>query len=549
MINPSLQYHHQAPVFFLDRVTLQGFFGQPGSLLSCLAAGISQFYVIGWMGALFTTAAAWWICRSTQALLRSSACARVVDQHPLRGPEEPPAAGESESRKASSRRGSERCLEIQSAHLLPAMLLLAAQSDYAFPIVPVLLGLCLSLGGAVLDRQFRSFRLGWRWSAFALILILLAWLVQGFCLVFVGVTLALETSRLWRPWLQRVTRRPLFQGLRRHAVICIGLAVAGYVAMTFDRQQKLLIEIDLMARQGRWARVIDLAGELHKTTPAAAMDISRALFHLGRLPVDQFSPSLPQPLVLLPLTDAQLQGGGLALVDVLLDLGQVNPAEHGAYETLELQGERLETLKCLARIHELKHQPAAAQIYRNRLHKNPAFRWLMAHPVPSDASSGDGNTPGTAAYESFRLQKDYPGTLMQPDFLLFPLLQANIKNRMAFEYLMGFYLQTRQLDRATQLLQRIDELDYSPIPRTYQEALALFHAVSPSAQTNAPEPGVLPNVSKRLADFLAEYQQLNPGDGTGRRRLEQEWGDTYWAYYFLSDRGASASISATDNYQ
>jgi len=45
---------------------------------------------------------------------------------------------------------------------------------------------------------------------------------------------------------------------------------------------------------------------------------------------------------------------------------------------------------------------------------------------------------------------------------------------MAFEYLMAWYMLTKQLDKFAQNLDRLDDFDYPDIPRHYQEAILIY---------------------------------------------------------------------------
>lgn len=58
--------------------------------------------------------------------------------------------------------------------------------------------------------------------------------------------------------------------------------------------------------------------------------------------------------------------------------------------------------------------------------------------------------------------------------ILLCLLEENSKNKMAFEYLMAWYMLTRQLDKFVRNIRRLDDFDYPDIPRHYEEAVLLY---------------------------------------------------------------------------
>ncbi|MHC4722152.1 MAG: DUF6057 family protein, partial [Planctomycetota bacterium] len=58
------------------------------------------------------------------------------------------------------------------------------------------------------------------------------------------------------------------------------------------------------------------------------------------------------------------------------------------------------------------------------------------------------------------------------------LLEKNKLNRMAFEYLMAWYLLNGRLEDFTQNLNRLDDFGYTDIPRHYAEAVLLYTGIT-----------------------------------------------------------------------
>ena len=72
------------------------------------------------------------------------------------------------------------------------------------------------------------------------------------------------------------------------------------------------------------------------------------------------------------------------------------------------------------------------------------------------------------------MEKDYSFSRYLLETNLLALLEKNRQNQMAFEYLMAWYLLTCQLDKFVQNLDRLDDFDYSEIPRYYEEAILIY---------------------------------------------------------------------------
>jgi hypothetical protein len=634
-IDPSLQYQRQSPLWYLDWTFFLGFFPAAGGLLEYAAAFLGQFYWHAWFGAALTLVLTWALCHLTRRVLESFLFLRELagGQEPepsgrtaVQHRPNPWAAMEVSVRGGLGSRGAGRA--IFSMHLIPAVALVLAQSDYTFPIVRTLLGLLCSVGLTLQYLGMLRRPVAWRGALFPLVVVVLYGFGQGFYLLFVALSLMAELMltkwRGWPMWLwggavsalvplcwpglhaggdaQRYAgllpiepfapslglmvfyplasallavasqqavwsatrrsaparprperrlraRRQALEFLGRHAPVGLGLIAAGCLWVTADPQRKLLVAIDALARRRQWADVMTCATRLRTATPSAGIDIHLALYHLGRLPSDQFSRALPEGLILLPVTNEQLRAAGLSFVDVLLELGHVNHAEHWAYESLELQGEQPLLLQRLALIHYLKGQPEAARVHLNLLRKNPVFRSRADRMLRSPAVTlPELPCLEPATYHALMVNKDYPSSYVQIDSLLLQLLRTNLRNRMAFEYLMAHYLQTRQLDKAVQLLNQLRHYSYPETPLPYEEALVLFRAVSGQSSAEPPDLVIRRGLEDRLRDFTAAYRSAQGQRDVARQGLESKWGSTYWFYYFLADAGAASPLPDAEEY-
>ena len=75
---------------------------------------------------------------------------------------------------------------------------------------------------------------------------------------------------------------------------------------------------------------------------------------------------------------------------------------------------------------------------------------------------------------SVMMLKKHDSLSVKYEQLLPNLLYANQRNRMAFEYLMGWYLLSAQLDKVVQNLYRLNDFNYLQIPQLYEEAILLY---------------------------------------------------------------------------
>jgi len=124
------------------------------------------------------------------------------------------------------------------------------------------------------------------------------------------------------------------------------------------------------------------------------------------------------------------------------------------------------------------------------------------------------------------LEKDYPSLGLSPESMLLCLLEKDPDNRMAFEFLMAWYLTNRQLTRFVKRLEDFRDLGYETLPRHYEEAVMVYAA---TARTTVQLRGYEPRdkVRRRMADFLRTLQRYGGNKQAARANLVQDHGDTY----------------------
>jgi hypothetical protein len=294
------------------------------------------------------------------------------------------------------------------------------------------------------------------------------------------------------------------------------------------------MRIESDARQSRWERVLETARGLPVRPRAAArLRISQALFHTGRLTKEMFAFAQWRGADLLP---SMKDGMDVCypLSETLLELGQVNLAEHFAHEALEVNGERPELLWLLARINVLKDRAQAARVFLNRLRKVPFHRKEAEHRLLAlEADPTLAGEPDIARIRPLRVDSDYAESGIPPEMLLHQLLQANRRNRMAAEYLMAHYLLSGQTERIVRDLGVLDDVGAWETPRHIEEAI-LLHAAAQMGQ------GVDLRGRRISAGTLRRFEQIqemlsrNGGKAAGiEAALLRDFGDTFWFYSLL----------------
>jgi hypothetical protein len=328
-------------------------------------------------------------------------------------------------------------------------------------------------------------------------------------------------------------------GWRQAFPIAICLAGCVLVGLAHDGQRKLGAQIEYSSGHGDSARALLLARQLAGVSPAMQIRLQYALWKQGQLLDDLFSFQGRHYRELFPGLEVGPQVGR-PQVEPLLELGLVNDAEHYAHEALEIEGDRPDLLEQLARINVLKGRPEAARVFLNVLQEIPfegsrSRGWLDR--MDRDPTLAEDS--GLAAIRAVMLTNDLGHTRLMTEPLLRHLLRVNPRNRMAFEYLSAQYLLNLDLDRLMELVPRLADLNYSRIPRHFEEAMLLCERQK-HITFELPGLKIRPETVDRFQRFAAAARGGEAADPAGGAALARDFGDTYWYFYLGQKKGEQA---------
>jgi len=569
------------PAFFRDWAFLQEFISYPGGPLEYLSAFLSQFFYIGWAGALVVTLQAWAICACTDYFLKTINAPHL------------------------------RCVRF-----IPPILLLITYTQYTYHFVTTmallvaLLFVCLYLRMAPKGRLPRlmvflvlSIILYYiAAGAYLLFAVLCAiydfsrrWQMAVVCLLsaagityvtgvfifgvsiaeafsdllpFSGKILIYETRRrmveaayilylllplaavaagLWPVFVDRkVEERPrrkssklLSRILSRYtgapvikwSVESLVLLVVASASASFfhNHELKTVLEADYYAYHRMWPQVL-AAYRRYPNSFFIVNAVNRALYHTGRLSSDMFAS--PQHTDTLFLTSKKHASAYWKRFDVYIDLGFMNMAESALTESLIRLGERPIILKRLAFISMVKADSGAARVYLGALSKTLFHADWANDYINSLESDPSLSTNDLIQHlRDMMMETDYGATDYIPEKILLALLEKNRQNHMAFEYLMAWYLLTRQLDKFIENLDRLDDFDYSRIPRHYEEAILIYEVLTGS-KVNLKGRHISHKTYQRARDFSNISNKFRgSNEVTAMRATARYFGDTYFFYY------------------
>jgi hypothetical protein len=115
-------------------------------------------------------------------------------------------------------------------------------------------------------------------------------------------------------------------------------------------------------------------------------------------------------------------------------------------------------------------------------------------------------------------------------------LEVNPHNRIAFEYLMIYYLKSRQVDKIAKNMYRFRDFGYKKVPRHFGEAI-LLHLGQTREHLDSHGWKIDPQTYKTGEMFMAALKS-NPADRlASARKLAPVFGNTYYYYYFFNQSG------------
>jgi hypothetical protein len=329
-----------------------------------------------------------------------------------------------------------------------------------------------------------------------------------------------------RGWLFTLHRRAIAPIVRETiGTVLVVVMGGGVAAFGLDAQQRARLEVHCYACQKKWPQVLE-AARRHPVDPFVMNAVNRALWHTGRLTLDMFSyPQQPDGLL--------LTGEDHVLVywnkfDTQIDLGLLNAAEKNLAECMETFGEQPMILQRLAMVNLVKGTMDTARTYLGALSKTLFYsgwaRDWLARLETDPTLAGDRQIQ---ELRSQCLKQDNTALFYAKEEALAALVAQDNHNRMAFEYLMAWYLQTRQLEKFVQNIGRLSEFGYTMVPPLYQEALAIY--AYPRGKGG--EYPIGPDVRARFENFSRIFNRYKRDKAAAFNELSGNYRNSYLFYY------------------
>lgn len=327
------------------------------------------------------------------------------------------------------------------------------------------------------------------------------------------------------------------------------------LTFTFDKETNLLLKINYFSQVNLWEDVLREAKKVSFKSYLSGEDrslyqmIFKALYHTNRLPYEQFD--YPASLLFnmpFPRPNSELMRlvRPIEISDTCFRLGLINHAELMSSRAMQIQhGEPARATKQLSLIYILKGHKAAAKVILNRLKKSFLYHaWakkhlkLLRHPdmLSEDLCLAQAKQNMIAADSRYdeplliQLAGQYEYNYEE---VFKRLLSENKNNRMAFEYLMSFYLLIGQTGKILANISRLDDFDYADIPYNYQEAILVNMFETKNMNPGLGGRRLSQEVVEKYRYFYSVYRKYSYNRTATYNALKGAHGNSYFLYYIM----------------
>jgi len=329
----------------------------------------------------------------------------------------------------------------------------------------------------------------------------------------------------------------------------IAFGIIGYFlfAKWHDSFKKKLITIEYLAENEQWADVIRFSETIDKYDFRVNFQVNRAHSHLGDLPDRLFS--YPQPLGVsgLFIDPTNMVGSSyLPTSDLYFDLGFMGESQRYAFEAETLLPNSPRILKRLVMINLVKRNYNLADQFLKVLGKNMLCSdWVRKYEKYVSDTTLAASDPLIAEKRRFSPRKELFNVGTVKGLKL--LLETNRDNRMAYDYLLTFFILDTQLPEFVDYLKDYSYYNLKKLPKSWEEALAIYVMRNKAFPDFIPQELVSENCLKQITSFTKILKSYKNDLQGAKSTLLSDYGETYWYYWFyLSPKVTNVLKSKTD---
>jgi len=308
-------------------------------------------------------------------------------------------------------------------------------------------------------------------------------------------------------------------------IVLLTLAVFGHMT-SFRADARNIVASDYHCHHGHTARAVMAATSVEEYSFAANLNHNLAIAKAGTLMEDFFNfLQISGTDALYPDAEFSLEMSFIA-ADFYYDLGYISEARHWAHTALVYYPYSPRALRLLVKTHLVTGEYRAAERCLHMLERGlPNRKFIKEYSPYVKDTSLVLSRPEIMEKRSFIPAGKELSPLIEER--LRELLEANEKNRRAYEYLMLYYLLDSQPERFLEMYDGGDRFFTAPV-QIFEEAILMYGDRKGVSVEGAYE--ISPTTVNRFEQFKATLRQYEGQRNMARNVLYWEMGDTYMYY-------------------
>jgi hypothetical protein len=309
------------------------------------------------------------------------------------------------------------------------------------------------------------------------------------------------------------------------------VAAAGFLLLprAVDPLKKNLLLLEYYADKREWKEVINMSTKIKSYDFRVNFHVNRALWFIGALPdrMMEYPQLLGSHALFIDADKAKSEI--MSTSDLYFDLGSMSESMHWAYEMQTLQPYSPRCLKRLVIINIVNRKWVVAQKFLDVLDHNMLYNdWVDKYQGYLNDTTLAASDPLIA--EKRRFTPKIASINTGPEECLNLLMATNSKNRMAYDYLMSYYLLEMQLPKFLRGLEFFRTFKPARMPAVWEEALTVIMLASGKSPAEI-QPGLISNACiKRYQEFYGSIRKYGGNPADARPYLTRGFYDTYWFY-------------------
>lgn len=334
------------------------------------------------------------------------------------------------------------------------------------------------------------------------------------------------------PWLLTL-RSKRAKATKPLLVIEAGILIlcgATWIYTAADPGKEEVLKYDYLTRMKRWNLIIREAEKKEPRSPLAVTCLNLALAKTGQLGDRMFHFFQNGTEGLIPAFQRDFTSP-LPASEIFYHLGMINSSQRYTFEAMEAIPDYKKSGRAYARLAEtnlINGQYAVAAKYLRTLRHTLFYRRWADEAMTYLGDEGKiARHPEWGRLRKLRYADDFLFSEAEMESMLGLLLRHDKTNRLAFEYLLAYTLQKKDLESFARYYPMGKDMGYDHIPISYQEALIfIWTQQHPNFQ------GLPWSISRSVMEGVSEFARVYMTQKDSEPILRPKYEKTFW-YYLL----------------